>query len=66
MAMRNRGPAALAALGAPSQAGHFGRRPGFVDKDQAGGIEIGLTVEPRQPALGDVRPLLLGGVRGFF
>jgi hypothetical protein len=25
-----------------------------------------LAVEPRQPAQGDVRPLLLGGVRGFF
>ena len=66
MAMRDGGPAALAAPGASSQTSHFGRRPGFVDKDQAGGIEIGLAVEPRQPAQGDVRPLLLGGVRGFF
>ena len=40
--------------------------PGFVDNDQAGGIEIGLALEPRQPAQGDVRPLLLGGGRGFF
>ena len=66
MTMRDGGPAALAAPGASSRTSHFGRRPGFVDKDQAGGIEIGLAVEPRQPAQGDVRPLLLGGVRGFF
>ena len=66
MALRDGGPAALAAPGASSQASHFGRCPGFVDKDQAAGVEIGLALEPRQPAPGDVRPLLLGGVRGFF
>ena len=66
MAMWDGGPAALATPGASSQTSHFGRCPGFVDKDQAGGIEIGLAFEPRQPAHGDVRPLLLGGVRGFF
>ena len=66
MAMREGGPAALAAPGPSSQTSHFGRCPGFVDKDQAGGVEIGLALEPCQPAQGDVRPLLLGGVSGFF
>ena len=39
---------------------------GLIDEHQSAGIEIGLAFEPGQPARGDVRALLLGGVRGFF
>ena len=66
MAVGDGGPATLAAPGPAPQAGHLGRSAGLVDKDQAGGIETGLGVEPGLAADGDVRPLLLGGVRGFF
>ena len=37
-----------------------------VDEHQPAGIEIGLALEPGPAARGDVRALLLGGVRGFF
>ena len=40
--------------------------PGLVDEHQPAGIEIGLALEPGPAARGDVRALLLGGVRGFF
>ena len=66
MAVGNGGPAALAALGSAPQAGHLGRGAGLVDEDEPLGIEIGLGVEPGLAAKGDIRPLLLGGVRGFF
>jgi len=66
MAVGNRRPAALAALGSAPQAGHLGRGPGFVDEDELLGIELGLGLEPGLATGDDVRPLLLGGVRGFF
>ena len=62
----DRGTATLATLRAATQAGHFGRGPGLVDEHQPAGIEIGLALEPGPAARGDVRALLLGGVRGFF
>ena len=64
--MWDRGTATLATLRAATQAGHFGRGPGLVDEHQPAGIEIGLALEPGPAARGDVRALLLGGVRGFF
>jgi hypothetical protein len=58
--------APLAALRATAQAGHLRRGPGFVDKHQPSGIEIGLARTPAPTPLRDVRTILLGGVRGFF
>ncbi len=66
MSVWHRGTAALATLRAAPQAGHLGRGPGLIDEHQPAGIEIGLDFEPGQPARRDVRPILLGGVRGFF
>ncbi len=64
MAVGNGGPAACPALGSAAQAGHLGRGAGLVDEDELLGIELG--VEPGLAAGDDIRPLLLGGVRGFF
>ena len=66
MSMRDRGTAALTTLRTAAQTGHLGRGSGFVDEHQAAGIEVGLLDEPGQPTRRDVRPVLLGGVRGFF
>ena len=66
MAVRDGGPAAHPPLGSAPQAGHLGRSAGLVDEDQLLGIEIGLGVEPGLAAGDDIRPLLFGGVRGFF
>ena len=44
----------------------MGGTAGLIDEDEFFGIKIGLSVEPSLAASGDVRPLLLGGVRGFF
>ena len=66
MAVGDGGPAAHPALGPAPQAGHLGRGAGLVDEDQLLGIEIGLGVEPGLAAEDHIRPLLLGGVRGFF
>ena len=65
MTVGNGGAAALPALGAAPQAGHLGRGAGLVHEDQLLGIEIGLGVGPSLAAGDDIRPLLLGGVRGF-
>ena len=66
MAVGNGGAAAHPPLGAAPQAGHLGRGAGLVDEDEFLGIEIGLGVKPGLAAKDDIRPLLLGGVRGFF
>ena len=66
MAVGDGGPAALAAPGPAPQVGNLGRGAGLIDEDELLGIEIGLSVEPGLAADGDIRPLLLGGVRGFF
>ena len=66
MAVGHRRPAALSALGSAPQAGHLGRGAGLVDEDEPLGIKLGLGVEPGLAAKGDIRPLLLGGARGFF
>ncbi len=66
MTVGDGGSTALAALGSAPQAGHLGRGAGLVDEDQLLGIKIGLGVAPGMAASDDIRPLLLGGVRGFF
>ena len=58
--------AALAAFGPAAQASHLGGGAGFVDEDQALRIQIRLRVDPCPAPRGDVGPLLLAGVRGFF
>ena len=49
-----------------SRAGHVGLGPGFVDEDQPGRIKPPLSLFPNRPGRGNVCPILLGGVRGFF
>ena len=65
MTVRHRGTAALAAFGAPAQAGHLGRGAGLVDEDQALGVEVRLGVEPGAALGRDVGPFLLGRLRLF-
>lgn len=45
---------------------HIGAGLGFGDQDQSLGIEVELSVEPSLPALQDIAPILLGGVRCLF
>ena len=40
--------------------------PGFVNEDKTFWIKPMLPCAPRYPGFGDVRPILLGCVRGFF
>lgn len=56
----------LIARRAPANAGHLGERPGFIDKDQAGRIEIKLVVEPDLHACQDVGSVLLHRRSGLF
>ena len=66
MAMWDGRPASLAARCAATQASHLGRRTGLVDEHELAWVEVRLAFEPRPTTTGDVRPILLGGVRGFF
>ncbi len=66
MSMWQRCPATLSLDGPAVASGHLGRGAGFVDEDEALGLQLWLGLEPGQPPLPDVRPLLLGGVRRFF
>ena len=66
MAMRHADPQPLAPAAAAMAARHIGRGPGFIDEDEAFGVEIGLAVEPGLPALQNIRTVLLAGVRGLF
>lgn len=56
----------LTSRAAAADARHIGRCPSFVDEDEALGGKIELAIEPVLPALQDVRPILLCGVRGLF
>jgi hypothetical protein len=60
------GDQSLAARGAAMGAGHVGLGPCLVDEDQAGGIDAALMATPARAAVGDVGPMLLGGVQAFF
>jgi hypothetical protein len=66
MTMRDRSTASLATRRPTAQSGHLGRRTGLVDEDELQRVEIGLAGEPGLAPACDVRPILLGGVRGFF
>ena len=66
MAVRHAGPQALAAERSSVPPGHVRGGPGLVDEDEARGVEIELVVEPLLTSPQDVRPLLLGRVRGLF
>ena len=66
MPVRHAGPQALAAERSSVPPGHVRRGPGLVDEDEARGVEIELIVEPLLTSPQDVRPLLLGRVRGLF
>lgn len=45
---------------------HVGLDPGFVDEDQTAGRDPGLVFTPPETPPCDVRPVLFGGVNGFF
>jgi hypothetical protein len=47
-------------------ADHVGCRPGLVDKDKAGRIEVELAIEPVAALLQDVRAVLFDSVPGLF
>ena len=66
MPMRNRDEEPFAFAGATTKPGHFCRCPGFVNEDKTFWIKPMLPCAPRYPGFGDVRPILLGCVRGFF
>lgn len=52
---------ALAAAAPSSKAGHIGFRTGFINKHQALGIEVLLSVYPFLPALVYISPILFAG-----
>jgi hypothetical protein len=56
----------LASGGPAAQAGHFGRKPAFIDEDQALWIELGLALAPSLPCRLYVGASLLAGVSGLF
>jgi hypothetical protein len=64
--VRHLGDQPAAAGAAAMAARHVGLGPGLVDKDQSGGVEPALMRLPAPPPPGDVRPVLLAGVQGFF
>ena len=66
MAVRDRTQAAGAAQRPPAQPGHLGRRTGLIDEDKTLGIKLCLCGAPGLSSRGNVRALLLAGVRGFF
>ena len=66
MSVRDAGPQPLTSRCPAAQSRHLGRGPCFVDKDEAGRIEIELALEPRLATAQDVRTVLLAGVNGLF
>ena len=66
MAVRQLGLQRLAPVIPAAQARHVGLDPGFVDEDQAAGRNPGLVFAPPETPPGYVKPVLLGGVNGFF
>jgi hypothetical protein len=48
------------------EASHFGVESGLVDEDQLLDIPAGLLTFPVDAGGGDIRTILLGGVRRFF
>ena len=66
MSVRDAGPQPLTSRCPATQSRHLGRGPCFVDKDEAGRIEIELAFEPRLAAAQDVRTVLLACMGGRF
>ena len=66
MSVRDAGAQPLTLRCPATDASHVGRGPGLVDEDEAGRIQLELLVEPLLAPLQDVRPVLLGRVRGLF
>jgi hypothetical protein len=64
--MRHGGSAAFAAPSSSIAPGHLGRSTRFINEHQPLRLKINLGIEPGLPAAQDIRPLLFGGVRGFF
>jgi len=66
VAMRNADPQPFTTPTSAVAARHVGRGPGFVDEDQALGIEVELSLEPAFAPLGDIGTILLRGVGRLF
>src|SRR5829696_4204118 len=66
VAVGDPGPQALTLWGTTAQPSHVGGRPGLVDEDEPGGIEVELALEPGFPSRQDVGAILLGCVGGLF
>ena len=66
MAVGTLGVDTLALGGAPPQARQIGLRPRFVQEDQSGGVEAGLTALPGPPRPRDLRVVLFAGPECLF
>jgi hypothetical protein len=66
MAVRHRHAQALTARTAAVSPGHVCAGPAFIDEHQALRIEVELSLEPSLASAQDVRPVLLGRMRGLF
>jgi hypothetical protein len=66
MAVRNADAKPFASPRPSIGARHVGRSPGFVDENEALGIQIGLVFKPVRAPLQDVRAILRAGVRSLF
>jgi hypothetical protein len=64
--MRHFGNQALTHSTATVQAGHVCLRPGLVDKDQPGSINLALQPLPDLTPPGNIAALLFTGVQSFF
>src|ERR687893_792085 len=64
--MRDAAPQPQAARTPAIAARHVRGGPGFVDEDQAIGIEHRLAADEHAPGLGDIRAVLLGRVQALF
>ncbi len=66
LAVGRLGVDALAPRRAAMTAHHIGLGPGLVDEDEACRVKLALMLPPADAAAGDVGPVLLAGVHGFF
>ena len=66
VAMRQLGVERLASWAPAMGARHVGFCPSLVDEDKTAWFNPGLVFLPPSASSGDVRPVLLGGVNGFF
>src|SRR6516165_7414946 len=66
MPVRHAANHTLAAWSTAIAAGHIRRRPGFINEDQLGGVQLRLTVAPSLSRRSNVGTALLRGVLGLF